>query len=256
MYKRLIFILPILMAFSEAFGQANLYTSFYHKFEAVANKETSYKQFYARIDSIVKTREPSNSSIKTEFDRNVDFGYTQQRISITLNGQYFYYLSLLTHHDTLCYASVLYGHPPFMNDEEDKYNKRTNHPKIDTLKATKYLKLRNVFYGSTKNIDDLKDELNMAEVYSLYCGDGNLKTHEYKNLEQLVKQKRVNKLRAMLTSIACERQAYGVFGFKLLQKAGIKISDNDKKIIAYLDKRKSPVMECQGCFVGIFNDTN
>ncbi|WP_419701785.1 hypothetical protein [Mucilaginibacter sp. NFX135] len=254
MYKRLIFILLMLMAFSEAFSQSNIYTSFYRKFEAVANKETSYKQFYTRIDSIVKTREPGNSSIKIEFDRDVDFGYTQQRINITLNGQYSYHLSLLSQHDTLCFASILYGYAPFLSDEENKYNKRTNHPKIDTLQAIKYLKLRNAFYGSTKTIDDLKNELNTAEVYALFCGEAADKTNEYKNIEQLVKQKRINELRSMLVSISCERQAYGVLGFRMLKKAGTKITDKDKKILTYLNNRKSALLECRGCFLSVVND--
>ena len=78
--------------------------------------------------------------------------------------------------------------------------------------------------------------------------------YEYKNIEQLVKQKRINELRSMLVSITCERQAYGILGFRMLKKAGIRISASDKKILTYLSNRKSALLECRGCFLSVFND--
>jgi hypothetical protein len=249
--KTTLFILLFQIAYS---GHCqNLDRSFYLKFEAIANQEKSSIRLYQRVDSIKQTREPVNSSIKLVYSRDVDFGYTHQLINITLNGTYNYHINLLMHDDTICLTSVLYGQGASLgySNYDEEANARRNHPKIDTVKALQFLKLRNTFYGSVKTIDDLKNELNSHERFSLYCGDGAYDTPESKTIDSLAKRKQVVKLRAMLVSICSETQAYGIVGYIRLKKRGFKISKKDQEIFNYLVSRKTFLYECNGDLTGV-----
>ncbi|MEO3407995.1 hypothetical protein AAFN85_29025 [Mucilaginibacter sp. CAU 1740] len=250
--KGTIFILLLLIA---QHGHCqNLDRAFYLKFEAIANQEKSAARLYQRADSIKKTREPVNSSIKLNYNRDVGFGYTQQLISVTLNGTYDYHLILLTHNDTVCFSSVMYGRvgiAMYLKYDEEA-NIRRNHPKIDTTRVLRYLKLRNSFYASTKTITDLKNDLNAHERYSLYCGDAAPESEEARSIDSLVKRRDVAKLRAMLVSVCSETQAYALYGYRQLKRRGLKISKTDQRILTYLANRKTFLNECRGCFAGIF----
>jgi hypothetical protein len=138
-----------------------------------------------------------------------------------------------------------------MNEQADGFNRKQNHPKIDTTEVLKYLDLRNKFYGSEKNITNLINELNLNENYAFYCGDGNPKTKAGEKIEELVKSKQVKKLKLLLDNISCEQQAYGVAGIKMLQKNKISIPLNILKIVTYIDKRNSDIVTCEGCFDGL-----
>ncbi|GGA88416.1 MULTISPECIES: hypothetical protein [Mucilaginibacter] len=250
--KKILFIL-LLLTTCDGYCQ-NLDRTFYLKFEALANQEKSANRLYQRADSIKKTREPVNSDVKLVYDRDVDFGYTHRLINITLNGTYDYHINLLVHDDTICLSSVLYGQGTSIryNDYDRKSNILRNHPKIDTLKAMQYLKLRNAFYDSAKTIDDLKKELNEHEMFGLYCGDGAYETDEAKLIDSLAKHKQVTKLRAMLVNICSETQAYGIYGYMRLKKYGFKISNKDQRIFDYLINRKTFLYECHGDIAGVF----
>ena len=250
---KIIFVLAFLGICSKGYCQ-DISKSFYLKIETIARAEKNASKLYKRLDSLKQTCEPKNSSIHTNFNRDIDFGYKHLQISITLNMSYAYHLNLLTLNDKIYLCSVLYGSMDYMSARDITSNKLQNHPWIDTKGAQKYLDLRNRFYNSAKNISDLKNELNLDKRYALNCGYANQKTTEAKEIEDLVKHHQINQLRIMLASISCEQQAYALTVFKMLKKSGTQISNADKKIITYLNNRKSALLECRGCVVGIFND--
>lgn len=246
MLKRSIVFLILLTICSKAYCQMETY---YHKIEAVAYNEKIAKNLFKRIDSIKQTRRSNDSRVEVYFNRKVDFGYLHQRINITFNGVNRYHINLLTRNDSIYFSSVLYDEE--FSDEAEKLNVLQNHPKTDTLKVLEYLKRRNNFYGAKKTINNLKDELNLNETYAFYCGDGNPKTKKGKQIEALVAHKDLNSLKKLINSICCEQQAYGTAGIKMLEKKGVTISDDVKKLATYIDKRNSELVVCNGCINGL-----
>lgn len=227
--------------------------TYYHKIESVSNNETSVTKLFQRIDSIKQTRQPHDSQVTTYFDRNVDFGYKHQRINVIFNGSNRYYVNLLTMGDSILVSSVCYDNSFFGDPLYDKLNKRENRPKIDTTRVLQYLKRRNDFYKSSKNIEDLVKELNLYKVYAFYCGDASPKTKMGEYIEGLVKNRDIKKLKSLLFSFCCEEQAYGAAGIKILQKKNVKIPAEIIRIASYVKDRKSELITCSGCIVGIIS---
>jgi hypothetical protein len=236
----LIFFL-LLSAFA-ASGQDILY---FHKIENVTASTQFASLLYKRIDSIKQTRRPNDSKVAVFFDRDIDFGYRHQRITVTFNS-IFYQVNLLVKNDSIYFSSVL-----FDNNYYDKVYSKFNAIKIDTNRCLKYLQQRNDFYKSTKKLSDLKDDLNLNEEYAFYCGDGNLKTFEGKYIEGLVKNKKINKLINLSNSLSCEEQAYGETGLVMLQKEGYKLPSNIIRIVTHIKARNSELVVCEGCIGGL-----
>jgi hypothetical protein len=245
MLKKAILLFLLQAIFLKAYCQLDKY---YHKIEAVAYHEKSAVNLYKRIDSIKQTRRPNDSHMAVYFDRDVDFGYRQQRIEVTFNSDP-YQVNLLTKNDTIYFSSVLFGNS--MADNYDIFNKSMCHPKIDTPEAIKYMLLRNHFYGSSKSINDLKDELNLNAEYAYRCGDGLNITARWHEIEALARNNKINDLADLLKNINCEQQQYGVAGFAILKKRGFKISKENQKLINYISKRQSDLVVCNECFTGI-----
>jgi hypothetical protein len=202
---------------------------------------------FEKIDSIKKTRRANDSNADILYNRDVDFGYTQEKIEIVFNGSP-YIVNLLLKQDTVIFASadlnayIGGADPGFESDRKIK---------IDTAGCKQYLKLHNDYYFDTKNIHDLAEEISSENAFGLYCGDGAPKSQEGKHIDTLVIKKDTAALSQYLKSINCEQQAYGLYGFAGLKKTGARISSIDKKLVRHITKRKSALVECTGCFVRV-----
>jgi hypothetical protein len=252
MLKKIALILILQAAFLKAFGQLEQY---YHKIEQVAYHERNPERLFKRIDSIKQTRRPNDSKVTIYFNRDIDFGYRHQRIKITFNGINRYEVNLLIKNDSIHFCSVLYSNL-LMDEDAEKLNRKQNHPAIDTTQVSKYLELRNKFYGSLKKINDLIDELNLDKTYAFYCGDGSPKTKDGKYIEIIVQNRNIRKLKDLLTSACCEEQAYGAAGIKMLQKNKQIIPDDIKKLVSFINKRNSELVVCEGCLSGLVKPIN
>ncbi|QEM04635.1 hypothetical protein DIU31_014345 [Mucilaginibacter rubeus] len=250
MNRKILFLFLFQVTVLKSYAQLQTY---YHKIESVSNNEKSATRLFQRIDSIKQTRQPHDSKVTTYFNRDVDFGYKHQRITVIFNGSNRYYVNLLTMGDSILISSVCYDNSFFGDPLYDKLNKRENHPKIDTTKVLQYLKRRNDFYKSSKNIEDLVKELNLYKMYAFYCGDASPKTKMGEYIDELVKNRDIKKLKNLLFSFCCEEQAYGVAGIKTLQKKNVKIPVEIIRIASYVNDRKSELITCSGCIVGIIS---
>jgi len=216
--------------------------TYFHKIENVLANDHSDSSIYKKIDSIKRTRRPHDSNLEIFFNRDVDFEYLHQRINVEFNGT-FYQVNLLLKKDSVLYSSLVFD-PTFLDNTTFKRYKTVI---IDTVACTKYLKLRNDYYRSSKTINDLSSELTLDEEYAFYCGDGDPKTIKGMYIENLAKRKRIGKLLGLIKSISCEEQAYGVAGFDMLQKNNVMLSIPIKKLIAHIKKRNSDLVSCSGC---------
>jgi len=214
----------------------------YHKIEDIAKKETRASQFFQKLDSLKKTRQPHDSSVDIYFDRDVDFGYKHERIVVMLNSWH-YQVDLLTKNDSVYLTSFRFG-----SIFDNPYPKR-KFVKIDTLHSTQYLLLRNRFYNSDKTLTDLSEELNIAEEYASHCGDGSPMTRRWKKLQAQAQNNSQKKFLHMLQSFCCEEQEYGLAGFKLIEKNGKKVPKGIDEIIKHVESRKSDLVICAGCLI-------
>lgn len=57
---------------------------------------------------------------------------------------------------------------------------------LDATKVSTYLQERNQFYSISKTVEELVEDVCLAEEYAFYCGDGLQKTQQGKYIEDLV----------------------------------------------------------------------
>lgn len=242
MNLRLITFSLILFSCYNALGQQE---SYFYKIQEITLTEHLASRLYQRLDSLEKTRRPNDSYIKLFFDRDGDFGFKHQRINLKFNGTD-YQVNLLVKNDTITIGSAIFHSYFGQQSYCDYFNKKHGIPKIDSVKALNYLKLRNLFYNSSKTLSDLKNELEIEELYALRGGDGYNDTQAKKHLDKLVNERNFAELESMLKNINCEEQMYGVTGLGWLKKKKVKISTEDKKIINHIIKRNSELESSVG----------
>src|ERR1700743_1959223 len=122
----------LLLYVSNTFAQEITY---FHKIEYVATNSKLASLLYKKLDSIKQTRRPHDSKVDSLFNRDIDFGFRQERINLVLNS-FHYQLNLLVKNDTIYLSSV-----KFDDDFEPSYQKFKAY-KIDSINALKYLTLR------------------------------------------------------------------------------------------------------------------
>lgn len=231
MRNTLLLIFIILTIPIRAFSQGITY---FHKLESLAATSKSPNNLVERIDSLKQTRQQSDSYVKMLFDRDIDFGYRQQKITLTLI-HFDYEVNLITKNGKIYLSSVVYPNFPQLKAYV-----------IDTNEISRYLSLRNKLYHSTKTLNNLKYEINLYQEYAFYGGDGFKETDDSKHLDSLVKKKDVVKLTEMLRSINCEIQTYGVIGFNMLMRKGYKPSKENIAIINHIKKRNADLISFTG----------
>ena len=241
MKRTLLLSFLIFQCLSTAYGQQETY---FYKIQEIANSERLCTNLLIRLDSLKKTRRPNDSFVKIFFDRDVDFGFTHRRIKIALNSTQ-YEINLLVIRDTICYSSTLLFGEQVGNSYRDYFNKKQGKRKIDSLRALRFLSLRNGFYHSKKSLNDLKRELDNHRNYAFYCGDGlTSKQRDAVLLDSLVQRQDIHELTNMLSSINCETQQYGVHGINQLRKKGLNIPVYVNTITEYIKKRNSDLVTC------------
>jgi hypothetical protein len=244
MFMKLRVTLSLLFTFFKAFGQQETY---FYKIQALTAKVHLDSELYKSIDSLKKTRRPNGSYVKVVFNRDLDFGYKQERVQIVFNSSCSYQVNLLVKNDTICFSSTIFCNVfGSYNAYEAYFNKKHGIPVIDSTKTLDYLNLRNRFYNSAKTLNDLKNEIERNEIYALRAGDDYSETWSKKHIDTLVKRKNYVELEKMLKSINCETQTYGVRGFDLLKRNRLPISSADQKIIDHIKKRNSDLESFTG----------
>ncbi|MDX5419759.1 MAG: hypothetical protein LPK09_11135 [Hymenobacteraceae bacterium] len=228
-----------MMPIVSTFGQEA--QKYFDQINKIVSREALMGDLYNRIDSLQSRKIPSRSGIAKHLDRDIDFGYRHQQISLQINFERFT-IDLLTKNDSVLLSVISH------ND-----HKKLHKAYYNELVIQSYLTLRNQFYRTDKKVKDLVKEISLDKVFAFYCGDGLPETDEGKNVNRLVKDKNIQKLSDMLGSINIETQSYGVEGFEMLKKKLVRIPKEHKEIIEHIKERNSEVITCSGCLSGLVN---
>ena len=212
--------------------------------DSVLMSENAASILYKKLTALKNLFIPSRSDIRCDLNRDVDFGYRHWRFNVTLNLNKCQ-IDLLLRNDTIYAKVIRYYLIPFSNNTSARFH--------DTamVGAFDYLNLRNKFYHSNKSISDLLNELSISKVYAHTCGIISSRTEESLYVEDLAKNKDVQKLFTMLQSICVETQAYGVSGFNMLKRQKVKIDAVTNQIVDHIIKRNSETITCSGCKSGL-----
>ncbi len=238
--NRLIIVLFLILCLYQTSGQE--LKTYFKILDSILMKENSSEKLFLKLDSFKSNFIPSRSGLAKSFDRDVDFGYKHERISISINLKE-YQIDLLKRNDSIFVKSIKDYKHPFSSDSAIEYFNASS------VKYLDYLNLRNQFYKSNKSIANLINELGKVEVYAFTCGLNNIETKMGIHVKNLVKHKNVIALSDLLKSVCTETQAFAIKAFEMLDQMGYPIDPFIKNIIAYLKKRNSEVVECWGCII-------
>jgi hypothetical protein len=223
----------LLLASLKAIGQQEV--KYFHEIER------QYQLLTTKLDSFTHAQDSKQGKVKTYFNRDIDFGYRHQQVTVTINFEDFK-INFLTIKDSICLSYVAFD----TNIYGDKY-KTLSGAYIDTVQCLKYIALHNNFYGANKSLIDLGRELTLNEIYSYYCGAGSPpKTQRHEEILALVKQRDAVQFRKYINSINCEEQTYGADGFILLQKKKVKLPSDILQLVGHVRKRNSTLVVCNG----------
>lgn len=197
------------------------------------------------LDSLRATHRHSRSTMTSVFNRDIDFGLLQRRISIHTNAGWFQ-LDLATNNGRILALAIA------TTDVFAKSVKPSDQllQACDTAAILHYLNRRNAFYQSDKNLFTFFKELQATEQFAPYCGDASPQTPRGAYIEELARNNKVAILAELLSSIHCETQAYAVSGFDMIT-APRRIPPQQRLLIKYIKARNSMVITCQGCLSGL-----
>jgi hypothetical protein len=212
----------------------------FKRIKNVLSTENDLEKLRQKLDSLRSTfKDKKNNFVDNFLNRSIDFEYNHNRIRIQFD-LWFYQIDLITKNDTIFLKSI----------KTEYFNKLTYQSYEQNL-LKDYLEKRNSFYNSNKALKDLLKEISIDETFAMYCGDGLPYTEEGKKIKKLVKRKNIKNLKKMLTSFNCEKQSFGVLGFKLLAEEGIIIPKEYEKLIEHIKTRNSELQICSGCITGL-----
>lgn len=123
-----------------------------------------------------------------------------------------------------------------------------NEETIDSLKdAAKYTAFENSFqqtYGGALNPNDL---FLTSIVYGSHCGIAGVNPEYMEQLNSLLLNDNVDVIRQWLKSANAEKQLYAIRGYRILTNQGYDLTDEEKRIISIVEKKKGTVSTCSGC---------
>jgi hypothetical protein len=204
------------------------------------SSENNLKNTRHKLDSLQFTfKDRKNNYVDYFLNRAIDFDFNHNRIRVRFD-LWEYQIDLVTKNDSIIFKSI-----------KTEYYKKHSFLSINEKVLKEYLKKRNGFYKSTKSIKDLQIEISLDETFAMFCGDGMPNTPEGIRIKNLVEDEDVDSLQKMLADFNCERQAFGVEGFRLLSINNVEIPEECKKWIEHIKQRNSELQICSGCITGI-----
>ncbi|MGI4762660.1 MAG: hypothetical protein ACRYF0_18260 [Janthinobacterium lividum] len=240
MAKILLVLLLFVRLLQPARGQAaDTPEKYLARIRSVVASEPLGSSVVQRLDSLVAKHIPSRSYLNGQFNRDLDVGFKQRRLVISLNF-YRFQVNLLCRNDTIFLSTI--------DSEEDK--KCSDH-RYNHLLVVAFLQKRNEFYQSAQTAEQLLLDIASPREFAFYCGDGSPLTADGAMINQLVAKRKAAPLLAMLASFNCETQAYGVAGLQQLQRRGYRLPAASQALLDYIKARNSELVTCSGCFAGL-----
>jgi hypothetical protein len=128
--------------------------------------------------------------------------------------------------------------------EQSEKNEQT----IDSSNDQKeYVSFENSFrktYGVSLNHLDL---FLTSIVYGSQCGIVGIDPEYMKQLNLLLQNNDIETIRHWLKSANAEKQLYALKGYRILVNQGYNMTEDEKKIISIVKRKKGTVLTCSGC---------
>ena len=240
MAKILLVVLLLMRLLQPACGQAaDTPEKYLARIQSVVASERLGSRVVQRLDSLMAKHMPSRSYLNGQFNRDLDLGFKQRRLTMSLNF-YRFQVNLLCRNDTIFLRTI--------DSEEDK---RCSDHQYNHVVVAAFLQKRNEFYQSTQTAEQLLLDIASPREFAFYCGDVNPLTADGAMINQLVAKRKAAPLLAMLASLNCETQAYGVAGLQQLQRRGYRLPAVSQVLVNYIKARNSELVTCSGCFAGL-----
>ena len=212
----------------------------FQKIKKIISSENDFEKMKSKLDSVKLTfKDQRNNFVDYYLNRSIDFGHNHNRIKIQFD-MWQYQIDIITKNDSIYLKSL-----------KTEYFKKYSFENLDKNALKDYLENRNIFYKSNKTYKDLLKEISLDETFAMYCGDGSPYTKEGLKIKKLVENRNVKKLKKILSSFNCEKQSFGVLGFKLLTEKGIDFPKEYEKLIEHIKARNSELKICSGCITGL-----
>ncbi len=115
------------------------------------------------------------------------------------------------------------------------------------LDNVEYASFKNSFkqiYGDTLNHFDL---FLTSIVYGSHCGIAGVNPEYMEQLNLLLQEENIDVIRQWLKSANAEKQLYAIKGYRILVHQGYNLTDEEKKIISIVERKKGMVFTCSGC---------
>lgn len=210
------------------------------------------KEVISKLDNITKSvptdlyHFDEHFEIITIFDRDVDFNIYHQRIYFFNFGDDFQ-IDILKRNDTI----LLYTINISTWGSENNSVLVSKHLIKENKSINEYIKNRNEFYHTNKNLKDILYEISLNYEYAINAGYGYSLTEKAKEIQRLLELHNHSEVYNYLKSFNIENQAYGIYGLELMKKKKIKTPKEIKRIAKHIKKRNSDTLICAGCICGI-----
>lgn len=238
---RILFLIFTILFVSEIYSQTEVEAERnFHKIKDILTSENSLEKIRSKLDSLKLTfKDQKNNVVYNFFNRSIDFDYNHNRMRVQFD-MWQYQIDLVTKNDSIYLKSL-----------KTEYFKKFTYQSSDKNSLRDYLGKRNLFYESNKTSKDLFKEISLDETFAMYCGDGSFCTKEGMKIKKLVNNKDIENLKKLLSSFSCEKQSFGVLGFKLLTEKVIDFPKEYEKLIEHIKYRNSELQICSGSITGV-----
>ena len=154
-----------------------------------------------------------------------------------------YRLTLLTSGNDIIYYNICKAKRDMMNGNFSAPSASIYMYKNDT--AFRKLKVNfQKIYGASLNEKEL---FNENIVYGQLCGYGGTPPEKKVEIDLIVQKRDRTSLMKWLQSTNTEAQIYAINGYFQLKELGLKITDEELKIIRYVMRKKGDIISCGGC---------
>lgn len=99
------------------------------------------------------------------------------------------------------------------------------------------------------DLDD-NDLFQRSIVYGRHCGIAGVNPEHLQKLDVLIENKNVKEINKWLKSANAEKQLYGIRAYKYLTTQGYKLSEEEKKLLDFVQQKDGDVSVCRGCSFG------
>lgn len=228
------------------------------RFEAVANvdslKTLLHERNFSKVNKYVRAlnNEKNTSTAYLSYNELLDSTYcaTIQVQTIKTNDTvgifevHRYSIDLIIQDTSIVYFKMFDNGTALIGDSFEVINPVLILNYIDDIKIKVIIDKKNQNKSYSFEIDDF---FNKSVIYGDACGIIGSPPLNRLIMQYFVNELDTNSLFTWLFAPIVELQVYAVEGFYLLEKKGVKLTEEQKQMILFIKKKKGNVRTCNGC---------